>query len=578
MGVQRTIFESAGQRSEHIIPGVYTRTNFENQAGGGVTANNAVILGPAQGGEPNKVLFFSSPTEARAVLRGGALLEGVLHAFNPGGGYVPQRVGAVRVNVGTQATSTLTANATNQIALTAYDWGLHTNQLKRKLEAGTDAGTHKVSIQMGNGAVDAYDNISRLSFSLQYIGEGSTATVAIDANGLAVTVSGAADGVIVAFDSFPTIEELVDYLNDNPAYQATMLTGDGTQLCSQLDHVSGVDIKAPAAGIFKSDLQAIIEAFARSPYIASAVHPSNEATRQIPRADAGWVYFTGGQAGTADSTAYTNTLTALEEEDVQILSTTSTDEAIHLLIADHCARMSGVEGKKERMAWVGGAYGETVAFNVARAKNLASDLVNLAYPGFKAYDPINPDNGVKECSAAMYACKLLGMETALAINEPVTNKQVAVLAWGKVLTKIEVETLIANGITAGAKNDAGQLVTVRGVTTYQGTAIQRCERSMVRESQYMARDFRAALRGDVGRPASLIGPSTIDSVLGLKAVQWYNQGLILKDPAKPFVWGVNISEVGDALYVEYHAYLTAPRNFIFGTANMHVLVQQVVAV
>ena len=191
---------------------------------------------------------------------------------------------------------------------------------------------------------------------------------------------------------------------------------------------------------------------------------------------------------------------------------------------------------------------------------------------------VNPNLGVTEYSAAMYACKLLGMETALAINEPVTNKQVSVLGWGKVLTKSEIESLIFAGVTVGAKSDDGLFVTVRGVTTWQSSELQRCERSMVREAQYMARDFRNAVKGDVGRPANLVGPGTINSILSAKATQWYNQGLILKAADRPFVWGVVISEVGDALFVEYHVYLTAPRNFIFSTSNLHVLTQINVAI
>lgn len=577
MGVTRTIFESAGQRSEHLIPGAYTRVNYERQAGGGVAANNAVILGPSGGGEPNKVLYFSTPTEARATLRNGALLEAVLHAFDPGNGYTPQRIGAMRANVGAQATASLLYSATTQIALTAWDWGLHTNQLKRKFTAGTAANTHKVQLQLASGDIEAYDNITHPSFSLRYMGLGSAAAMAIDATGITVTVTGAADGITVAFDSFTTIDDLVDYLNDNASYQAVKLAGDGLELTANLDHCTGVDIKTEAA-VFKSDLKAIIDAFASSGYIYSAVHPTNEATRKIPAYDSVWVYFTGGTLGTADASAYTDSLTALEQEAVQIIGTSSTDEAIHLLIKAHCTLMCSVSGKKERMAWVGGAYGETVDATITRATNLASDLVNLAYPGFSAYDPITPSLGLKQCSAAMYACKLLGMETALSINEPVTNKQVSVLSWAKELTKTETESLIQAGVTAGGKSDSGNLITIRGVTTWQGSEIQRCERSMVREATYMARDFRAALAGDIGRPANLIGPSTINSVLGAKAIEWYNQGLILKAADKAFVWGVTITESGDALYVEYHVYLTAPRNFIFGTSNLHVLVQQVVAI
>jgi len=577
MGVSKTIFESAGQRSEHLVPGAYTRVNYEKQAGGGVAANNAVIIGPSAGGQPNTVLYFSTPTEARATLRSGALLEAVLHAFDPGNGYTPQRIGAMRANVGAQATASLLYSATTQISLIAWDWGLHTNQLKRKFTAGTVSNTHKVQLQLASGDIQVYDNITHPSFCLQYIGAGSAASMAIDATGITVTVVGASDGLTVAFDSFTTIDDLVNYINDHATYQAVKLAGNGLELTANLDHCTGIDVKSSVT-TFKSDLKAIIDTFASSGYIYSATHPSNEATRKVPAYDSVWVYFTGGTLGTADSTAYTNSLTALEQQSVHIIGTSSTDEAIHLLIKAHCALMSSVSGKKERMAWLGGAYGETVAATVARATNLASDLVNLAYPGFTAYDPITPSLGIKQCSAAMYACKLLGMETCLSINEPVTNKKVSVLSWAKECTKTELETLITAGVTAGGKSDSGNLITIRGVTTWQGDEVQRCERSMVREATYMARDFRAALGGDIGRPANLVGPSTINSVLGAKAIEWYNAGLILKAADKPFVWGVTIREDGDAIYVEYHVYLTAPRNFIFGTSNLHVLVQQVVAI
>jgi hypothetical protein len=289
------------------------------------------------------------------------------------------------------------------------------------------------------------------------------------------------------------------------------------------------------------------------------------------------VYFTGGTNGTADATAYTDALAALESEDVQIVGTASTDAAIHLLIKDHCQRMSAVEGRRERMAWVGGAYGETVDATLVRATQLNSDLVNLAYPGFRTYDPINPALGMKDCSAAMYACKLMGQEIAMAVNEPVTNKQAAVLAWAKVLKKSEIEALIAGGVTVGAKSDDGLMVTIRGVTTYQGSVLQRNERSMVREAQYMARDFRAAMKGDIGRPQTAVDTGTIRSVLLSKGVEWNNLGLIVKSADKPLIWGLTISERGDAVFVEYHSFLTAPRNFIFGTANLHVL-SQVVAI
>lgn len=573
MGVDRVVFQSAGQRTEHLIPGAYTRVNYEPQGGGGVSANNGVIIGDSKGGEPRKLIFFSSPSEARAILLSGSLLEGVLHAFDPGNDYVPQRIGVMRVNDGARATASLLSAVTTMIELTAWDWGLHGNQVKRKFEAGTAAGSHKVTMQHGTNPVETFDNISKQSLSVQYIGAGTAATMQVDATGITTAVDAVAD-LDIPFASFPTIEDIVNYINDQADYQAVLLTGDGTESALELDHYTGADIKADAF-VVKSDLQAIIETFLRSSYIGTAAYPAAGTSRKVPDYDAGWVYFTGGTNGTADATAYTNALVTLEGEDVQIVGTTSTDAAIHLLIKDHCQRMSAVEGRKERMAWVGGAYGETVSATQARAVQLNSDLVNLAYPGFKAYNPINPALGVKDCTAAMYACKLLGMEVAVAVNEPVTNKQISVLSWGKVLKKSEIEALIQSGVTVGAKSDDGLLVTVRGVTTFQGNTLQRNERSMVREAQYMARDFRAAMRGDIGRPQTSVDSGTIRSVLITKGVEWNNLGLIVKSQANALIWGITIREVGDAVFVEYHTYLTAPRNFIFGTANLHVLAQTV---
>ena len=90
MGVGAAIFQSAGQRSEHYVPGAYSRSSAA--AGGadtGVSANNGVILGRSRGGQPNKLFVFSTLQEARETLVDGDLLKAVAHAFNPSPEYSP---------------------------------------------------------------------------------------------------------------------------------------------------------------------------------------------------------------------------------------------------------------------------------------------------------------------------------------------------------------------------------------------------------------------------------------------------------------------------------------------------------
>ena len=291
----------------------------------------------------------------------------------------------------------------------------------------------------------------------------------------------------------------------------------------------------------------------------------------IPAVDTDWVYFTGGTLGATTAAAYSAALLVLESENIQMISTISSDEAVHLLIQDHCMRMSETMGRRERTAIVGGATGETIAATVQRAQNLNSELVNLAYPYFTHYDPIDTTNGIIDCSPAMYACKLLGQEIAVAINEPLTNKQVDVLSWGVTLTPSDQGKLIQAGVTCGAKTDDGDFITVRAVTTFQGNMLQENERSMMREALYMARDLRASFKKDIGRPSSVVSVGTIEAILKTKATEWYNLGLIVSDGTHDLVWGIVLTDNGDNIVIEYHTNLTAPRNFIFATANLHVV-------
>ena len=129
MGVSAAVFESAGKRTEHYVPGTYSRQS-NTTTPGGIPAGNLCILGEAQGGKPKTLLEFGTLQDAKLTLSGGSLLEGVGYAFNGSREYIPQKVYAVRVNNGTQAELTMNAGATPLLKIKAWDCGAHTNQLK----------------------------------------------------------------------------------------------------------------------------------------------------------------------------------------------------------------------------------------------------------------------------------------------------------------------------------------------------------------------------------------------------------------------------------------------------------------
>jgi hypothetical protein len=570
MGVNPAIFTSAGQRSEHYIPGGYSRRNYIPNAGGGVSAGNVCILGESRAGEPHKLLVFSSANDARATLESGTGLEGVLKAFNPGGGLVPQQIGFMRVNKGTQSGRTLTKTGADVFSVKSFSYGVPMNQVKMKLEAGTISGSHKRTTEY-KGSQFIQDNVERKSFSIQYTGAGSAAVMSISTTALSTTVTGGPGGenLSITLADYPTVSELVQYIEDHSAYTATVLTNDSTESTALFDLVTAQDIDT-AAYTVKSDLQAIIEAFESSVLLEDVTLIS--ATRIIPDNDTDWVYLTGATDGAYTTTEWGEALDNLLEEDIQLVATPVTTEAIHVLIKNHCDTANGVEGKAERQFYVGGAWGEDVSAVSARAAVLNSEYGSLCSPGFYDYN----DAGVKTAYAASYyACKQVGALSALNLNNPTTWKTISHLGWEKDYKKSELNTLIQAGVLCGGKKPDGSLITVRSITTYQGSLLQKNEASMMRESLYMNRDLRTAVETALtGTP--LLGETqlaAVDAIFYRKINEWFKAGLIVKgeDQANLF-WGYTRRIVGDQIQVEYNTYDTAPTNFTFITSNHNVLV------
>jgi hypothetical protein len=564
MGVDAVAFQSAGQRTEHFIPGTYSRTNYVKNAGGGVSANNAVIIGESKGGKPNQLYVFYSPSEAMDVLRGGPLLEAVLHAFSPGNDFTPQYIGAMRVNVGTQASRMMRKGVQDSINIHAWDWGAHTNLVKMKLESGSN---DKISFAFEGNAIEE-DDISRPSFKLLYTGSGTAAALTITKTGLTTTITGGAagDNLNIDFNSFPAIEDLVGYIADQPGYSVSLI-GEPAHKSIHLDSVSAQNIKAEY--VAKSNLQAIIDTLNKIPYVGNAEFVSAAASRVVPDLDMDWVYFAGGTNGSASVMAFSDTIDGLENEDVQIIGAATSDEGVHILIRNHCINMNSVENRKERSCLLGGALGETVDATIERAKNLGSKFASLAYPGIYTYDPL--DYTQKKFSAPyMYAAKLIGQEVSLAINEPMTNKSVDTLAWEKELKKSDIVKLIKAGVTIGGKSQDNRLATIRNLTTHQGNELQCCERSMMREAMYMARDLRNAYISDVGKAGVAGSGGGTAATFWTKVDSWYKQGLIVRNDSGDLAWGLVIRRVGSATFIEFHCYLTAPNNFFFIDMNVHV--------
>lgn len=562
MAISKRTFQSAGQISTHSIPGAYSRIDSVKGVGSLVSANNVVIMGQSTGGQPNTLLQFNSISEAVNSLKGGALMEAVRLAFNPGNDLNPQRVYAVRVNTATQSTYTMEdGSANDMIKIDSKDYGLSQNQITLALAAGTVTGK-KVTVGYKTDT-ETFDDIEQQSLTVTH----ASATVTIENNSTTTEMTLSVGTITVDFATYPTIGDVAAYINQQTGYTATVVAGQENALSTELDGVTA--LTAVGGADLESSMQAIIDTInGGSNYItAEAINATNDIA--IP-AIFTTLYMTGGTAGTYSATEWTAALLTLESENVQFISTPDATAAVHAPIKTHCELMSAVSGRKERQFLVGGEWADTVATAVSASGVLNSKSGMYVYNGFTQRDV----NAVVQNYPASYtACLLAGMCGAAAINAPLTFKTLNVIALENKLSNTSLESLIDNGVAPANYNSAQIPHVVRQVNTYQSDDLLYNEFSMVKEAYYVGRDLRAYLEDRfVGKPGNVLTGGVIKGAVEAKLIQYTDLGIFTKDSAGISYWNIVISISGDTVTVDYDAYLTAPVNFIFITNHFSTVV------
>lgn len=563
MGVAKRTFQSAGQISQHLIPGAYSRIDSVKGAVGLVSVNNGVLMGQCTGGEPTTLLQFNNLSDAVRTLKSGALMEAMRLAFNPGPGYVPQKLYAMRVNSAVQGHGHLLNGANPMVKLLSRDYGLDMNQINFKIEAGTTAGK-KLTLTY-KGYSEVHNNIQRQSFSIAYSGGACTMTITNNTTPTH-TLTTSAGGLSISLADYPTIGALVAYINTVTNFTAAVIAGQSDASSLLLDNVTALDISTSKT--VESTLQAIIDEVNDYSGICTAEDESGTTGRLVPALPATATYFTGGSEGSYTGTEWTNALTALEAEDVQFVSTPDSSASVHAAIKTHCETMSAVAGRKERQFLVGGAWGDSVATATAAAAVLNSYCGLYAYNGITQRDV----NGViQNYSASYVACMLLGMACTVAINMPLTFKMLSAISLESKLKDSDLETLIAGGVCPTNYNSSGVAHCVRQVTSYQADDLKYNEFSVVKEMFFVSRDLRNYLEGlFVGQPGTLVD-GVIKGAVENRLTMYLELGVFVTGDEGAF-WNVSLSLVGDQLIVDYDAYITCPINFIFITNHFHEVV------
>lgn len=666
MGISSVQFSANGKLTSHRNPGSFSDNVYDAGSAGAVAAGNAVIIGESTGGDPFTLYCFGSDGAAGEVLGSGALREGVRAAFNPGGGYKPQKIYAMSVNTKTKASLSLE----NGMKLIAGFYGISGNNLKfqvekndnstfnvclkNKLETvlekencsypqltidnstddtinvkvdknelvitrqnsipGTDAVASTGTIQgIEFSSIDGKDyainftvseGIEAVTCEYDYESEsynvaslptstlneiltaiqGRISTINCSASGLpegglvgTVNLTGGTEAVSGStqsqeykfpFETYVTVEELAEAIfeafPDNEIEAKVNESTRSSDLSCNLDSVN-TDVSANNSVELTSNYF-YLKSLLQSTGLVE-VDDTEMKGNTLPDTILSLIPFTDGDNGECTVLEYERALELLKKENIQLISTTSEDESVHLLIKAHCEECNSRTGKRERQAIVGGAWGEDISIITSRAKRLGSEFVALCSPGYHDYDYTDPlRKRMKQYSPAYYACKMLGQQAAMDIGEPSTKKEVSHFGWEKEYSDVEIDTLIENGVWCGEKETdeygTTRFQTARSITTSKEDNILLVEFSVIREELYMARDLRAAVN------AKSIGVKGLDSLTASQETKVrqrlddYQRRGFLRN------WDKNSVKVipdGDVTKIEWSGCPAVPNNFNFIT-------------
>lgn len=535
----------------------------KNISVGNVTA----IIGRSAGGKPFSPLSFGSPDDAKAALMGDInTIKAIEKAFDPSS----ETNGAssivfIRVNPAVQASGALMdASGAQVISLASADYGAYTNQIKYKIETGSNVGK-KVTTQLGNSYFAA-DNIARNALQVINSDTNPTATMSVAATLVTLKSNG---NVVAAIDlnAFPTIQQLADRISAVPGFTASVLDGNGGKpALNGLDFVTDVSVKNTGFTV-TATLQAIVDWLngTSEQYIVATRLP-NAGT--LP-ANIGYTYLAGGSDGVVTNNEWQMAFSALQNVDVQWVVPLSPSAAIIAMADSHVAFMSTV-GKRERRCISGGDISASDADGIAAAKALNSDRTSYMHIGFYDYDA---NGNLTLFPAYVFSALIAGMFSGVNPGEPLTNKSVKIRGLERnPRNPIDTDPLIQGGVLCVENTNSGYRV-VKSISTWLNNAnYNRVEQSCGVACDFVVRNVREAMdavRGKKGSPLTL--KSAYDRAKTrldeLSRPEPMGPGVLVGDEQNPPYKNLSVSLDGDVIRAEYQCSPVIPVNYILQVAH-----------
>lgn len=433
-------------------PGAYSKTKVDNSAGAPLRATDVLmIVGESSKGAPGSVTgIVEFPAERLsdliATFGAGPLVDAAVAAARPskqqgiGGSSI---IKVYKTNASTQASVMLKKSASDIYQVKDRAWGIEGNDLSVVVADGDTADQKLISIaKVGDTTEILGQNAAQQVISIEYTGDATAATMTIagatqQGKTLSTTLTGQTDGSVdlsIQLKNY-TMKTLVDYINQQDGYSASLLTISLAQKSAiELDPKTAEDITA--AKIQKRLQREILELLSSSDRVEASI----EAQSVVGLIDNATSILTGGAQGASTNTNFANGFSASLAEEYNVLlpavsrdasedvadaiqgftdaSSSYTVNAV-LVGADTHLRLRGdTKNRKEAMGMAGiRKSSKSAAF--AAVAGIGSELMQICIQDCAITDAEGNERFVHPHVTAALAA---GMRTGQPVGEPLTFK------------------------------------------------------------------------------------------------------------------------------------------------------------
>ncbi|HMW08068.1 MAG TPA: hypothetical protein PK079_22525 [Leptospiraceae bacterium] len=457
-----------------IIPGSRAAFRAKPQTTGvNADLNTLILIGTSTNGwdcndstlpKDLRVMEFYSFAEAKAILVSGDLLDAIKVAFSPSktvGFSGVSKVKALNINPNTQASETF------------QSVDLPTTHLVKAIVPGPAGNNVRIKVSNSGGTVEIGSiagitkssdlNISDLQ--IVYTGNATTANLTWDGTTFAVSLAGQSDGTLslsTTWQATPTIGDLINYINNQNGYVATLLSSTDL-LTKNLDHIVG---STTLVGAVPATLKSVL--WRQMTFLVnSELAELTPSTPKVPLADMpSFRYLIGGTTGVGVTGDYIDAIDLCESVTGFYRNVLTSTFSVATYLADHCSKMVSPEGSNETFGGAGAANTDAYATRLSNAKVLNSPWMCYGVNSLVTYQA----DGITEKTydGWMLAVYHNAIKASANPRQAATNKVLNILRTDEELSPTQLINAEKSGCLTISKNPNGEYILLHGLTTYQG--------------------------------------------------------------------------------------------------------------